>query len=88
MLIIRFQKVGKRNQKVFRLVLQDKRWKLNGKVIKILGWWNPYLKRGEFKKELIEFYLRHGAKLSKTAYSLLKKNKVLEPSWQKRNLVD
>jgi small subunit ribosomal protein S16 len=78
MLVIRFQKIGKKNQKIFRLVLQDKRWKLNGKVIQVLGWWNPYLKKGEFKKDLIEFYLKNGAKLSETARSILKKVSVLE----------
>jgi len=78
MLVIRFQKIGKKNQKILRLVLQDKRWKLNGKVIQVLGWWNPYLKKGEFKKDLIEFYLKNGAKLSETAKSILKKASVLE----------
>ncbi|MFZ8806046.1 MAG: 30S ribosomal protein S16 [Minisyncoccia bacterium] len=78
MLVIRFQKIGKKNQKILRLVLQDKRWKLDGKVIQVLGWWNPYLKKGEFKKDLIEFYLKNGAKLSETARSILKKASVLE----------
>jgi len=78
MLVIRFQKVGKKNQKILRLVLQDKRWKLNGKVIQVLGWWNPYLKKGEFKKDLIEFYIKNGAKLSETARSILKKVSLLE----------
>ncbi|BCX15315.1 MAG: hypothetical protein KatS3mg097_207 [Candidatus Parcubacteria bacterium] len=73
MLVIRFQKIGKKNQKIYRLVLQDKRWKLNGKTINILGWWNPYLKKGNFKKELIDFYVKNGAKLSDTAKSILQK---------------
>ncbi|MER3570274.1 MAG: 30S ribosomal protein S16 [Patescibacteria group bacterium] len=77
MLVIRFQKVGKKNQKILRLVLQDKRWKLNGKVIKVLGWWNPYTKDGNFDKELINFYLQNGAQLSETAKSILKKQKIL-----------
>ncbi|GIW67356.1 MAG: hypothetical protein KatS3mg096_224 [Candidatus Parcubacteria bacterium] len=73
MLIIRFQKIGKKNQKIMRLVLQDKRWKLRGRVIKVLGWWNPYLKQGNFDCDLIRFYLTNGAKLSETAKSLIKK---------------
>lgn len=77
MLVIRFQKVGKKNQKILRLVLQEKRWKLNGKVIKILGWWNPYLKQGNFDKDMINFYLQNGAQLSDTAKSILKKQKVI-----------
>ena len=73
MLVIRFQKIGKKNQKIMRLVLQDKKWKLKGKVIKILGWWNPYLKQGNFNENLIKFYLINGAKLSETAKNLIKK---------------
>jgi len=77
MLAIRFQKIGKKNQKILRLVLQEKKWKLKGKVIQVLGWWNPYLKKGEFKKDLIEFYLKNGAKPSETAKSILKKENII-----------
>jgi ribosomal protein S16 len=73
MLVIRFQKIGKKNQKILRLVLQDKRWKLQGKVVKVLGWWNPYLKQGNFDCDLIKFYLENGAQISETAKSIVKK---------------
>jgi ribosomal protein S16 len=72
MLVIRFQKIGKKNQKILRLVLQDKKWKLQGKVIKILGWWNPYLKKGNFDCDLIKFYLVKGAQISETAKNIVK----------------
>lgn len=77
MLIIRFQKIGKKNQKIMRLVLQEKRSKLQGKAIKVLGWWNPYLKKGEFDLEKIKFYLQNGAQISETAKSILKKQKII-----------
>jgi len=77
MLVIRFQKIGKKNQKILRLVLQDKRWKLKGKVIAVLGWWNPYLKKGGFDSDLIRFYLQNGAQISDTAKSILKKQKII-----------
>jgi ribosomal protein S16 len=77
MLVIRFQKIGKRNQKILRLVLQEKRSKLKGKVIRVLGWWNPYLKKGEFNGDLIRFYLQNGAQISETAQSILKKQKII-----------
>jgi len=73
MLAVRFQKIGKKNQKILRLVLQDKRWKLKGKIIKVLGWWNPYLKQGNFNSDLIKFYLENGAQISQTAKNILKK---------------
>lgn len=77
MLVIRFQKIGKKNQKIMRLVLQEKRSKLQGKVIKVLGWWNPYLKQGNFDAEKIKFYLENGAQISETAKSILKKQKII-----------
>jgi len=77
MLVIRFQKIGKKNQKILRLVLQEKRSKLQGKVIRVLGWWNPYLKQGEFNADLIRSYLQNGTQISETAQSILKKQKVI-----------
>lgn len=77
MLIIRFRKIGKKNQKIFQLVLQEKRSKIQGKAIRILGWWNPYLKNGSFDGEKIKFYLQNGSQISETAKSILKKAKVL-----------
>lgn len=77
MLVIRFQKIGKKQQKIMRLVLQEKRSKLNGKVIKILGWWDPFLKKGNFDSDLIKFYLDNGSQISSTAKSILKKVKAI-----------
>lgn len=78
MLVIRFQKIGKKNQRILRLVLQEKRSKLKGKAIKSLGWWNPYLKKGEFDADLVKFYLQNGAQISETAKSILKKQKIIK----------
>ncbi|MCS7200754.1 MAG: 30S ribosomal protein S16 [Patescibacteria group bacterium] len=77
MLIIRFQKIGKKKQKIMRLVLQEKRSKLNGKVIKILGWWDPFLDKGNFDSDLIKFYIDNGSQLSQTAKQILAKNKII-----------
>ncbi len=71
MLVIRFQPIGKKHQKIFRLVLQEKRSKLQGKVIAKLGWWDPRKKVGEFDKERIDFYIKNGAQISDSAWNLL-----------------
>lgn len=86
MLVIRFQKIGKKNQKVFRLVLQDKKWKLQGKAIRILGWYNPYTKEGEFDKESILFYLQNGAQVSDSAFNILVKKGILVGPKRKINI--
>jgi small subunit ribosomal protein S16 len=78
MLVIRFQPVGKKHQKIFRIVLQEKRSKLPGKVIKKLGWWDPRIKKGEFNSDLIRFYIQNGAQVSDSVWNLLIKKKVIE----------
>ncbi len=78
MLVIRFQPVGKKHQKIFRIVLQEKRSKLSGKVIKKLGWWDPRIKKGEFNSDLIRFYIQNGAQVSDSVWNLLIKKKVIE----------
>ena len=71
MLSLRLVPIGKKNQKVFHVVLQEKRSKLNGKAIRQLGWWNPRLKQGEFQVEIIKKYIANGAEVSDTLWNLL-----------------
>jgi small subunit ribosomal protein S16 len=78
MLVIRFQPVGKKKQKIFRIVLQEKRSKLSGKIIEKLGWWDPRLKKGEFKPDLIRFYIDNGAQVSDSVWNLLIKNQIIK----------
>ncbi len=78
MLVIRFQPVGKKHQKIFRIVLQEKRSKLHGKYIAKLGWWDPRKKVGEFDKESIEFYLKNGAQVSDSVWNLLIKKGIIK----------
>jgi small subunit ribosomal protein S16 len=78
MLVIRFQPVGKKHQKIFRIVLQEKRSKLQGKCIAKLGWWDPRRKVGEFDKERIEFYIKNGAQVSDSVWNLLIKKGIIK----------
>ncbi len=77
MLTLKFRLIGKRHQKTYQLVLQEKRSKLAGRTIAQLGWWNPRLKKGEFKSDQIRFYLDHGAEASDSVWNLLIKNKII-----------
>lgn len=86
MLVIRFRKIGKKNQKMLRLVLQDKRWPLSGKIIKKLGFYNPYTKEGHFDKQAIEFYIKNGAQVSDTAWNLLVEKGILSGPKRKINI--
>jgi ribosomal protein S16 len=78
MLVIRFQPRGKKHQKIFWIVLQEKRSKLKGKIIKKLGWWDPRLKKGDFDKEMINFYIKNGAQVSDSVWNLLIKKSIIK----------
>ncbi|MCL4358234.1 MAG: 30S ribosomal protein S16 [Patescibacteria group bacterium] len=78
MLTLKFRLIGKRHQKTYQLVLQEKRSKLAGRTINHqLGWWDPRLKKGAFKSDQIRFYLDHGAEASDSVWNLLIKNKII-----------
>lgn len=78
MLVIRLQRVGKRNQPNFRLVLAEKTAPVKGKFIEILGYYNPKLKTRSFNKERILYWLSKGAKASATVHNLLVTEKIIE----------
>mgnify|MGYP001601604409 CR=1 FL=1 len=71
MLTIRLQRVGKKNQPAFRLILTEKKNPVKGKFQEILGSYNPRLKTKSLKGERIKYWLSKGAQLSATAHNLL-----------------
>ncbi len=79
MLVIRYQKIGKKNQPSFRLVVIDKRKAARGgRAVEILGAVNPFTKRKTLKKERINYWLSKGAKPSPTVHNLLVSEKIIE----------
>ena len=80
MLMIRLQRVGRKHEPVFRLVLTDsKNGPKSGKFLEILG--NMDARRSEkaeFKTDRIKYWLSQGAKLSDTVHNLLVERKVVE----------
>lgn len=78
---MKLQRVGTKNQPKYRLIIQETRTKLNGKVVEILGEYNP-LKQPpliNFKKELVESWLKKGAQTTDKVRFLLGKAGILAP---------
>jgi len=73
MLMIRLQRVGRKNFPSFRAVLTKKTSGAHGKAMEILGFYNPLTKKGSFKHERIEYWIKQGAGISQTLINLLKK---------------
>ena len=79
MLILRFQRQGKKKDFTFRIVAVDSRFAANsGKAKEILGWFNPKTDKFELKKDRILYWLNQGAQASDSCYNLLVKAKVIE----------
>lgn len=68
--MIRFQRVGRRNQRTFRLVVTEKTTGADGKPVEILGSRNPRTNAFAFKKERIVYWLSKGAQPSESAHNL------------------
>jgi len=78
MLKIRLQRVGRKNDPSFRVVLTDsKNSAKSGKFLEILGSYN--LKKGEvlFKKDRVEYWMKNGAQASDTVHNFLVSQKII-----------
>lgn len=78
MLVIRLQRVGKKHQASFKIVLQDRRWKPSGKALELLGFYNPISKEKKFQQERIKYWISKGAQPSPTLHNMLVDAKIIE----------
>lgn len=73
MLAIKFKRVGKKHQASFRVVVTEKRTKLNGRYVDDLGWMDPHADTFDVKKEKAERWISVGAKPTPSVHNLLVK---------------
>ena len=79
MLVIRFFRVGKKNQPSFKIVVIDKKKSsTKGRFVEEVGFYNPLTKEKVLKPERIKYWLSVGAKPSDTVYNLLVSEKIIE----------
>ena len=83
MLKIRLQRIGRKNDPAFRVVLTDsKNSTKSGRFLELLGTYNPKAldkkQRTNFINDRIKYWLSKGAKLSDTMYNFLVRDKVIE----------
>src|ERR1700761_7055431 len=82
MLAIRMQRTGRKGHAMFRVVVQDsRRTPTSGKVVAMLGSYDPHAKTVSLDKEKAAFYLEHGAQPSDRVAFLLKSEGVKLPKW-------
>ncbi len=78
MLVIRFQRIGRKNDPAFRIVLAEKRSKPKSGEIEILGSYHPKTKETILKNDRISYWMGKGAKASETVHNLLVSKKVID----------
>ena len=77
MLVIRFQRVGRKNDPAFRIVVTEKRSKPKGTGIEAVGSFHPKTKALRLASERIRYWLARGAKPSPRVWNLLVRHAVI-----------
>ncbi len=76
------QRLGRKGRPVYRVVVQDSRQApTSGKVVALLGSYDPHTKTTTLVKEKAEFYLNNGAQPSERVVKLFIDEKVKLPKW-------
>jgi len=84
MLAIRMQRTGRKGHAMFRVVVQDSHLTpTSGKVVALLGSYDPHAKAVTLDKEKAATYLTNGAQPSDRVARLLQSEGVTLPSWVK-----
>ncbi len=77
MLAIKLQRIGKKHQPSYRVVVAPKRSKLGSPPVEDLGSYNPFTKQVIVKKERAAYWIGVGAKPTPTAHNLLVREGVI-----------
>lgn len=76
MLTIRLQRVGKKSQAYFRVVVTEHTKKPKGEALELLGSYDPHQKKLAVKKEKITEWISKGAQVSPTLNNLMVNYKI------------
>ena len=76
--MIRLQRIGKKGQAYFRLVVTEHTTRPKGKYLELLGSYDPHKNVMEAKADRVKHWMSKGAKLSPTANNLLVGRKLIE----------
>jgi small subunit ribosomal protein S16 len=87
MLAIKLKRIGKKHQPSFRIIVAEKRSKVNGRFVEDLGWFNPLTDKSKINAERVNYWLKNGAQPTHSVLTLLKKYailKIIEPKVEKK----
>lgn len=78
MLKIRLQRIGKRGQAYFRVVVTEHTTRPKGKYLELLGSYDPHKNEINIKGEKVKYWISKGAQMSPTVNNLLVARKIIE----------
>ncbi len=78
MLTIKLSKLGKKNKKVFRVIISEKGRDPYGNSLEILGSYNQYHKELQVKADRINYWISKGAQMTPTVNNLLVGHEIIE----------
>lgn len=78
MLSLKLQRVGRRHQPAYRVVVAESRSKLIAPPIEDLGSYNPFSKALNVKADRIQYWMGVGAQPTVTVHNLLSKGGIIE----------
>jgi small subunit ribosomal protein S16 len=82
MLAIRMQRTGRKGHAMFRIIVQEsRRTPTSGKIVALLGSYDPHTKDANLEKDKAAFYLSHGAQPSDRVIKILISEGVSLPKW-------
>ncbi len=80
MLVIRFRRIGKKNQPTYRIVVAEHSYPIDGRFVADLGFYNPHTKATGLKNDEALEWMKKGARPSNSVAKLLERAKVKHPS--------
>ena len=83
MLAIKLQRIGKKHQPSYRVVVAEKRTKLGAPPVEDVGAYSTFTKKAALKKERISHWIGMGAQPTATVHNLLVREKVLDAAKMK-----
>jgi small subunit ribosomal protein S16 len=75
MLAIKLKRIGKKHQASFRVIVAEKRSKVNGRFVEDLGWYNPHTNKSKIDMGRVSHWVKNGAQPTPSLKNILKKQK-------------
>lgn len=80
MLAIKLRRIGKKHQPSFRVIVAEKRSKLQGRFVEDIGWFNPQTKESKINQERVNYWLKNGAQPTDSIHNLLVRGGIISGS--------